>query len=291
MKRFYIKYYLLILGFLLSCEKRDSKDISIYIETVSQLDYNYQYDDLKVKYQIENLNQSEFELRCLLLNNKDIEVFKTADYKINSSFNGDTLSLYSIDWYNLVDFDSIDFYKIESNNYKLQISLIDKKTKEEYHSNRLLLEINIPNPDKSLIDNFTLFDINGDEYELVKLLENSDFVLIYGFATWCGWSRISIPQVNQIDSLFDNNLTVFGVEGSNPAPKIEGLKQFVIDKSIEYPIFIRMDNPILNGILYPDNALFFPSFVLINSVRREIYRNDGYLEYMIDSINYYMNKN
>jgi thiol-disulfide isomerase/thioredoxin len=280
----------LILGFLISCEKRDSKDIKIHIETVSQHYYNYQYEDLRVIYQIYNFNQTEFELKCLLLDNNDFAVFKAADIK-NSSSNGDTLSLWSIDWYNSVDFDSIDFYKIESKSYKLQISLLDKITKEEYHSNKLLIEINRPNPDKSLIDNFTLFDINGDEYELVKLLEDRDFVMIYGFATWCGWSRVSIPQVNQIDSLFDNNLIVLGVEGSNPAPKIEGLKQFVIDKSIEYPIFIRMDNLALNGILYPDYTLFFPSFVLINSKRREIYRQDGYLENMIDSIAYYMNKN
>ena len=281
----------MILGFFISCEKRDSDDIFIQIKTVSQQDYNYRYDDLRLIYQIENGNQAEFRLKCRLLDHKDNEVYKTNDIIINYLSTIDTISLWHSDWYASVDSDSLDFYNIENNIYNLQISLIDNSSSKGFLSNKLTLDINRPNPDNSLIDNLTLFDINGDKYELVKLLESKDYVLIFGFATWCGWSRISIPQVNNVDSIFENRLSILGVEGSNPAPKAEGLNQFVIDKSIEYPIFVRMDNQVFNGILYPDNSLFFPSFILIDSERREIYRQDGYLENMIDSIDYYMNKN
>jgi hypothetical protein len=263
----------------------------VQIKTVTQQDYNYRYDDLKLVYQINNGNQTEFRLKCRLLGNNDYEVYTTNDFKSSNSSDSDTLSLWSNYWFDSIDSDSIDFYNIESNTYRLQVSLIDNLSNKEFNSNKLVLDINRPNPDNTLIDNFVLSDINGYKYELVKLLERTDYVLIFGFATWCGWSRISIPQVNSVDSIFKRSLSVLGVEGSDPAPKADGLKRFVIDKSIDYPIFIREDNSVLNGILYPDNALFFPSFVLINSERREVYRQDGYLVDMIDSIDYYMNKN
>lgn len=292
MKRKHIIYYFLIFGFLVSCEKKDSDNLNIHIETLSRLDYNYRYDDLKVIYQIQSSNQIAYRLQCRLLDEKDNELYASNNFDAIdvTSEVYDTVSLWNIDWNNLSG--SIDFYNIENKSYRLQFLLItDVIDRLICQSNKLNLEINRPNPDTSLIDNFTLYDINGNKYELVKQLKSIDNVLIFEFATWCGWSKISIPQVNQIDSIFCEKISVIGVEGSNLVPSIEYLNQFISDKAIKYPVFLRMDNLVLNDILHPDNILSFPRFVMINMERREVYRQIGYLENMIDSIEYYINKN
>ena len=292
MKRHCIIYCLLILGFFVSCEKKDSDYIDIHIETISQRDYNYRYDDLKVIYQIQSSNQREYKLQCRLLDDTDSEIYMTNYFDtidVSSSTN-DTVSLREIDWNNSSG--PVDFYSIENKSFRLQFLLITDASDEKiYQSNKLIIDINRRNPDTSLIDNFTLYNINGNKYELVKQLEKMDYVFIFEFATWCHWSRMSIAQVNQIDSLFGDKINVIGVEGSNPAPDAEYLNKFITDSKIKYTVFLRVDNIVLNDILHPDNILSFPRILMINKDRRLVYRQVGYQENMIDSIEYYINKN
>ena len=138
-------------------------------------------------------------------------------------------------------------------------------------------------PNDQVLENFSLIDIQGKTYDLDNSLENYDYLLLFGFATWCHWSQKSAPQINRIDSTFSGKLLIIGVEDSTFNNEII-INQFIENYNFHIPIVIRNNNLVLNYILYPDSILAFPSFVLINSKRKIIYRQSGYLESTLDSI-------
>jgi hypothetical protein len=135
----------------------------------------------------------------------------------------------------------------------------------------------------NILENFSIVDIHGINYNLDNSFANSDYLLLFGFATWCHWSQKSIPIINSIDSLYSRKILVIAVEDSTYKNELS-LNQFIEDYNFHVPIVIRNDNTVLNYILYPDSILAFPSFVLINSKRKIIYRQSGYLESTLDSI-------
>ncbi len=289
MKRNYVIFCILILGFLSSCDRQELDTSNVSIETILEADYNYRYDDLLVKYEIQNSNLNQVKLRCRLIGDSDKETYTTHDFSIDNLSLGDTLSLIGLDWF--VSDKAIDFYNIENQSCGLQILLISNN-QLICESNKIVVEINRLNPDTSLIDNFIIYDIYGEKIEFIRQLENKDFLFFFDFATWCGWSKLSIPKVNQIDSLFGDRISVLGVEGS-PSNYVnyDYLEQFVVDRGMQYPVIVRADNTILNDLLHPDNSLSFPRFLLISKDRKEKYRQVGYIENMIDSIEFYINKN
>ncbi len=140
----------------------------------------------------------------------------------------------------------------------------------------------------NILENFSVVDIHGVTYDLDNSFDNSDYLLLFGFATWCHWSQKSVPIINRIDSLYSGKLLVIAVEDSTYKNEIS-LNQFIEDYNFHVPIVIRNDNMVLNYILYPDSMLAFPSFVLINSKRKIIYRQSGYLESALDSIAKHIN--
>ena len=145
-----------------------------------------------------------------------------------------------------------------------------------------------PDMDIDVLDNFSITDINGANYELETTLKDNDYLLFFGFATWCSWSRKSIPQIRSIDSLFSDRIQIFAVEGSFTFDE-NAVNEFVESYSLDMPIIIGIDNPVLTYILYPDSAIGFPSLMLIDSRRKVKYRQMGYSENTMDSIMKYTN--
>jgi thiol-disulfide isomerase/thioredoxin len=142
--------------------------------------------------------------------------------------------------------------------------------------------------DQEVIDNYSITDIKGTTYELETTLNEYDYLLFFGFATWCHWSLKSIPQIRSIDSLYSNKIQIIAVEGS-PTFNNEKVNEFIEIFDFDLPIVIRIENTVLNYILYPDSALAFPSFLLIGSGRTVEYRQKGYLVNTLDSIVKYSN--
>ena len=145
-----------------------------------------------------------------------------------------------------------------------------------------------PYKNLNVLDNFSITDINGVDYELKTILVKHNYLLLFGFSTRCHWSLESIPQIIKIDSLFSYKVQIIGVESSIIYNKDE-INELIENYNVNIPIAIRIDNTVLNYILFPDSVLAFPSFVLINSERKINYRQSGYLESTVDSILKYIN--
>jgi len=141
--------------------------------------------------------------------------------------------------------------------------------------------------DTETLENFSITDIYGTSYELESMLSEYNYLLFFGFATCCHWSQSSIPQINTIDSIYNDIIHIIGVEGS-PTPDENDIREFIEAYNFDETIILRIDNAVLNYILYPDSILAFPSLLIIDSEKKAIYRQSGYLENTIDSITKYL---
>lgn len=140
-----------------------------------------------------------------------------------------------------------------------------------------------PVSDYEVLDNFSIIDITGKTYELNSVLQEHDYLLLFGFATWCQWAKKSVPQLQSLDSIYPGEFQIIGIEGDQTFNE-DKIAEFISTCKIDFPIAVRVNNPVLTYIMYPDSSLSFPSFILVDSRRRVKYRQKGYLENTLDSI-------
>jgi len=287
--RIYI-FILIIFIIISSCEKR-KEAIDVEIHLSSNQDYNYIYDDFRPTLSIYG-DTEDYILKFVLFNDSEQKIYESEMFDTISlnSFIKINQSFMDINWSD--GNNSVPFYKVVASQYYIELQAKGfSKSEITCKSNRIKVNINQENPDTSIVGNFILNDINGLEYEFIELLQKKDYVLIFNFATWCGWSKISIPIIKDIDSIFLEKVYTFGIEGglTNSEQK-NALYKFINDYEIDFPICPFWSN---NGIynVLPLDSLSFPSFLILNNERKIIYQQIGYSDKLADSIGFYINGN
>jgi thiol-disulfide isomerase/thioredoxin len=125
----------------------------------------------------------------------------------------------------------------------------------------------------------------------VKILEQKDYIFLFHFAIWCGWTKRSIPVVHYIDSVYSEEISTFGIEGSiSDYTQIDKLNKLISDYDIGYPVCLEMKNENIENVL-PLYTTGFPSFLLIDNKRRLLYKQIGNSDILIDSVAFYLTQN
>ncbi len=283
----------MLVVFLTSCEN-NRKDVASSAEISQVNDTNYRYDDFYLSYLIkEQDNKNEqYKLKLALLDDKGLVTYETDIFDtINTGTPSiDSVNLKNISWYK--NGTRIEFYNIEDTTYSIQLQVIDFDSEIVlYASNKLMTEINRIHPDDTKIDNFILTDIQNNEHELVKILEDKEYVFIFYFSTWCGWSKRSFPMVNYIDSVYNKKVKTFAIEGTMRGKLNEDeLNRVIVKYNVAFPICSIKDNKPASDIIHP-NVNSLPLFELINKDRKIVCSQKGYSEDLPDSISYYINTN
>jgi hypothetical protein len=285
----YRHLFTILVFILCGCEKKPHSDIEVAIEKIGSTNEVYKYDNIEINYQVAGESEALYGVSICLIKQSDETHFNTEfidtvslDVKRN-----DTINLRRVKWY--FNGDEIKFDSLEQDYYDIIFTIKNLQDFSTiYESNILTYELNKKNPDVNVLDNFSFTNINGINIDLADILYDKDYVLLFGFAIWCHWSAEIVPQIQSIDSLFSDKIQIIGVEGSNTYNE-ESVESFISIFNINYPIVIRVYNPVFNKIIYPNDTLSFPSLVLINSLRKVEYRQKGYIENTMDSIMKYTN--
>ena len=120
-------------------------------------------------------------------------------------------------------------------------------------------------PPNSFGEDFTLTDINGNEFNLYSTLDEGKTVILDLFAVWCGpcWSFAESGVLDDLQELYSDDVVVVAVEADNTtsASIIEGGGNSIGDWTtiIDY---LLMDDP--NGNVADDYALnYYPTIYKI----------------------------
>lgn len=288
--RYIIIFIILILT---ACEKIDDDESPLNINITSERTVFYQYEDVIIYYDVRFFEKGKFTLQTILSNDFDC-VYKsmnldTIDNESCENTCTRSVNLRKLKWDNFNTKTDVCFDSITNNYYYLSILATNLNDNlKNLESRKYYISINNPNPDTSVLNNFIFSDINNSTYNLIEFIDKGRHILLFSFATSCGWSLKELPTIRLVDSLYKKEVQVIGIEGSNTVD-INDLKYFIEENNIKYPICLRINNKEFNKIIYPDNLLSFPRLVLIDLNRKKEYVQNGYLENTLDSIEIYLN--
>ena len=120
-------------------------------------------------------------------------------------------------------------------------------------------------PPNSFGEDFTLTDVNGNEFNLHSTLDEGKTVILDLFATWCGpcWSYAESGVLEDLQAAYPDDVVVVAVEAdpSTPASEIYNSDLGDWTSVIDY---IMADDPSANGDIANDYALaYYPTIYKI----------------------------
>jgi len=65
------------------------------------------------------------------------------------------------------------------------------------------------------VSNIKFKDFDNKSYEFTDFTNRNKGILLFGFAKWCGWSRMELKYINKIDSIYSDKIAIIGVDCEN----------------------------------------------------------------------------
>ena len=141
-------------------------------------------------------------------------------------------------------------------------------------------EINqIPNIDFKGLDNLN--------YNFINYSNNDKDLLLFGFATWCGYSRRQLPIILKVDSFLSDKVVIVGLDCSNVDDTVN-INGFIKRYNIRFPVTKIFWNKKIDALLFPDSVYSFPRLLLISRRFGKVYSQVGFDNSSYDSILYYV---
>jgi thiol-disulfide isomerase/thioredoxin len=110
--------------------------------------------------------------------------------------------------------------------------------------------------------------IDGTKFDLAA--DNSEFLLLNVWATWCGPCRAEMPELQKLyDAHKTQSFKVVGV--SVDETEVVAVKQFVDEEKISFPIAIDPEGRIANIL----QTTVLPTSVLLDRNRKILWRRVG----------------
>lgn len=120
------------------------------------------------------------------------------------------------------------------------------------------------------IKNFSLKDLSNQEFKIYKKSENKKYTLLDFWGTWCKPCKELTPILKSFENKFSNDLRVIGIAYGN---NIEDVKEYVESNKMNWKhSFIDRSN---NNIIKDLEIKQFPTFILLDSSQKIIYRDSG----------------
>lgn len=112
--------------------------------------------------------------------------------------------------------------------------------------------------------------IDGKPFQLAT--EKGNVVFVNVWATWCGPCRMEIPELQKLhDKYSSRGFKVVGVSVDDSG--IDGVKQFVKDEKISYPIVIDAEGKLANLL----QTTVLPTSVIVDRKGKIVWRQVGAL--------------
>jgi thiol-disulfide isomerase/thioredoxin len=99
-------------------------------------------------------------------------------------------------------------------------------------------------PPNSFAEDFTLTDINGNEFNLHSTLDEGKTIILDLFATWCGpcWNYASLGVLGDLQDTYPNDVVVVAVE-SDPTTAASTLYSSALGNWTTISDYLMMDDP------------------------------------------------
>ncbi len=120
---------------------------------------------------------------------------------------------------------------------------------------------------------FDMTSIDDQPVVLKKLLKKSP-VLVELFASWCPHCQASVPAVKEINTLFQDKVSIVAINAGDSSEEPSTSKAFRDEYKITYPILERPSQALKDQYCLTS----FPTFYLLDKEGLVIWRHVGSLE-------------
>jgi hypothetical protein len=135
------------------------------------------------------------------------------------------------------------------------------------------------------VSNVKFTGLDNKVYEFRNYTDNNKNILLFGFATWCGFSLRELKNILTIDSVYSDRIAIIGLVCADDTINI---KKFIINNRILFPVTKIFWNNEFDRILFPDSVYSVPKIALIDKNLIKVYVQKGYSENTIDSVIKYL---